>query len=92
MNTRRSLENASARPIAFLHQMPGWLAPAVIAGLFVAGAFLAGWAGAVALCLVAAFVAWLAILSWPALRLPGRVLRTAIIAALLVLALWQASR
>src|ERR1022692_4457263 len=71
MNTRRLLENASAKPIAFLHQMPAWLAPMVITGLFVAGAFAAGWIGPVALCLVAAFIAWLASLSWPALRLPG---------------------
>jgi hypothetical protein len=92
MNTRRSLENASAKPIAFLHHMPAWLAPMVITGLFVAGAFVAGWIGAVALCLAAAFIAWLASLSWPALRLPGRLLRMAIIALLLVFALWQASR
>jgi hypothetical protein len=92
MNTRRSLENASAKPIAFLHHMPPWLAPLVITGLFVAGAFAAGWVGAVALGLVACFIAWLASLSWPALRGPGRLLRVAIVAALLVFALWQASR
>lgn len=92
MNTRRSLENASAKPIAFLHHLPPWLAPVAIAGLFVAGAFAAGWVGAVALGLVAVFVGWLASLSWPALRGPGRLLRVTIIALLLVFALWQASR
>src|ERR1022692_1565019 len=92
MNTRRSLENASAKPIAFLHHMPAWLAPMVITGLFVAGAFAAGWIGAVALCLVAAFIAWLGRPSLAGVCPPGRLLRIAIIALLLVFALWQASR
>jgi len=89
---RRALEKASAKPIAFLHQLPAWLVPIVLAGLFVAGALAAGWAGAVALGLVAAFIGWLASLSWPTLSAPGRLLRVAIISVLLALALWQASR
>jgi hypothetical protein len=89
---RRSLERASAKPIAFLHQLPAWLVPITLAGLFVAGAFAAGWVGAVALGLVAVFIGWLASLSWPALSAPGRLLRAAIIILLLALALWQASR
>lgn len=92
MNTRRSLENASVKPIAFLRQLPPWVAPIALAGLFVAGAFARGWIGAVALFLVAAFVAWLASLSWPALRPLGRLLRLAIIVLLIAFALWQASR
>jgi hypothetical protein len=92
MNTRRSLEKASAMPIAFVSQLPRWLVPIVLAGLFVGGAVARGWIGAVALFLVAAFVAWLASLSWPALRLPGRLLRVLIIALLIAFALWQVSR
>jgi hypothetical protein len=90
--SRRSLERASAKPIAYLHQLPRWIVPAALAALFVAGAFLAGPAGAVALCGVAAFIGWLASLSWPALPPQGRALRIAVIAMLLGLALWQASR
>jgi hypothetical protein len=89
---RRSLEKASATPMVFLHQLPAWLVPIVLGGLFVVGAFAAGWVGAVALFLVAAFIGWLASLSWPALGAPGRLLRATIIVALLALALWQASR
>jgi Family of unknown function (DUF6703) len=88
----RGLEKASARPIAFLHQLPRWLVPVVLAGLFVAGLAAAGWIGAIALGLVAAFAGWLASLSWPALHTPGRLLRVTIIALLLALALWQAGR
>ena len=89
---RRSLEKASATPLAFLYQLPRWLAPSVLAGLFVVGAFVRGWIGAVAICLVAVFIGWLASLSWPALSAPGRLLRVAIIILLLALALRQASR
>jgi len=92
MNTRRSLEKASAMPIAFVSQLPRWLVPIVLAGLFVGGAVARGWIGAVALFLVAAFIAWLASLSWPALRLPGRLLRVLIVALLIAFALWQVSR
>ena len=92
MNTRRSLEKASAMPIAFLSQLPRWLAPIVLAALFVAGAVARGWIGAAALFLVAAFIAWLASLSWPALRPPGRLLRVLIVTLLIAFALWQGSR
>jgi hypothetical protein len=90
--TRRSLEQASVKPIAFLHQLPSWLPPIVLAGLFVGGAVARGWIGAAALLLVAAFVGWLASLSWPALSPSGRLLRVAIVTALIAFALWQASR
>jgi hypothetical protein len=91
-SARRSLEKASAKPIAFLHQLPRWLVPVVLAGLFVGGAFAGGWIGAAMICLVAAFIGWLASLSWPALSPPGRLLRVTIIALLVALALWQARR
>ncbi len=89
---RRSLENASALPITFLHQLPRWVAPSVLAGLFVLGAFVRGWVGAVAIGLVALVIGWLASLSWPALNPPGRVLRVLIVALLIAFALWQGSR
>jgi hypothetical protein len=57
MNTRRSLEKASATPIAFVSQLPPWLVPIALAGLFVGGAVARGWIGAAALFLVAAFIA-----------------------------------
>lgn len=92
MNTRRSLEKASAMPIAFMNQLPPWLVPIAVAGLFVGGAVVRGWIGAVALFVVAMFVAWLASLSWPALRPAGRLLRVLIVALLIAFALWQGSR
>jgi len=73
-------------------QLPPWLVPIALAGLFVGGAVARGWIGAAALFLVAAFIAWLASLSWPALRPPGRLLRVLIVALLIAFALWQGSR
>jgi hypothetical protein len=51
-----------------------------------------GWLGAAALVLVAAFLGWLASLSWPRLARAGRLLRLASVAAVLVVAVIQATR
>ena len=64
----------------------------VIAALFVGGLAVRGWGGAVMLLVVTAFLAWLAVLSWPALPPQTRLLRVVAIAALLALCAWQALR
>ncbi len=89
---RQSIERLSLRPTAYLRALPRWLPPAVIAALFVGGLAVRGWGGAVMLLLVTAFLAWLAVLSWPALQPQTRLLRVAALAALLVLCAWQALR
>ena len=66
--------------------------PIVLAALFVAGLALRGWAGAIALCAVAAFLGWLAYLSWPRLAGPGRLGRVVAVAFLLALAALMATR
>jgi hypothetical protein len=88
----RPAEQRSAVPLIYLRQLPSWLMPMVIAALFVVGLAVRGWAGAVALGLVAAFMAWLAYLSWPALAARGRLGRVLAIAALLGLAAFVATR
>ncbi len=89
---RRSLERASARPLVYLHQLPRWLTPFVLAALLIAGLTVRGVAGAAALVVVAAFTGWLAALSWPRLNPAGRLLRLAVAGALLALAVYQATR
>jgi Family of unknown function (DUF6703) len=91
-STRRALERASARYVAYLHQLPRWLLPMVTAALLVLGLAARGWPGAIALVLVAAFLSWLAALSWPALPARSRLLRAATIACLLAVAAFQAVR
>jgi len=64
----------------------------VLAALFIAGLAVRGWAGAIALCAVAAFLGWLAYLSWPRLAGPGRLGRVVAVAFLLALAALMATR
>jgi hypothetical protein len=89
---RSSLERSSARPLVVLHQLPVWVLPLVLAGLLVTGLAVPGWPGAVALVLVAAFLGWLAALSWPRLGPGPRLLRVAAVVGLLVIAWIQAVR
>ena len=89
---RSSLERSSARPLLLLHQLPVWLVPLVLLALLVTGLAVPGWIGAVALVLVAAFLSWLAAVSWPRLTPSGRLLRVAAIAGVLVIAGFQAVR
>ncbi|HEY7142959.1 MAG TPA: DUF6703 family protein [Streptosporangiaceae bacterium] len=89
---RRSVEQASARPLALLYQLPVWLPPVLAVALLIAGLAMRGPAGAVALCAMAAVLAWLAFVSWPALGSQGKATRVLAIACVLALAGWQATR
>jgi hypothetical protein len=91
-DARRRIERSSARPLVWLHQQPVWLPPLVVALLLVVGLAVPGWLGAAALVLVAAFLGWLAALSWPQTSTGGRLLRVAAVAGVLVVAVLQAIR
>jgi hypothetical protein len=91
-DARRSLEHSSARPLLLLHQLPVWLLPVVLTGLLVTGLAVPGWIGAAALVLVAAFLGWLAAVSWPRQAPGGRLLRAAAVACVLAVAVIQALR
>ena len=75
-----------------LHQLPVWVVPLLLAALLITGLAVPGWIGAVALVLVAAFLGWLAAVSWPRLTPGGRLLRVAAVAGVLVVAGIQAVR
>jgi hypothetical protein len=89
---RQSIERLSLRPAAYLRALPRWLPPVVIAALFVGGLAIRGWGGAAMLLVVSVFLAWLALLSWPAVQPPTRVLRVLTVVVLLALAVWQGLR
>ena len=91
-NARRSLEHSSARPLVVLHQLPVWVIPVVLTALLVTGLAVPGLIGAAALVLMAAFLGWLAAVSWPRLAPAGRLLRVAAVAGVLVVAVLQAVR
>jgi hypothetical protein len=79
-------------PLLYMRHLPTWVAPMVLAAVLVTGLAVRGWAGAIALCAVAAFLGWLAYLSWPRLAAPGRLGRVAAIIVLLALAAFMATR
>ena len=89
---RRSLEQRSAVVLVYLGRLPRWIAPLAVAAFLVAGLAVRGPVGAAALCVVAAFVAWLGYLSWPRLAGAGRLGRVAAVLLLLALAGYQATR
>jgi hypothetical protein len=92
VTVRESVERASLKPAAYLHHLPRWLLPGLVAVAFIGGLAVRGWAGAALLFAVTAFLAWLAALSWPALGAQGRAVRVLAVAALIGLALWQGLR
>jgi len=89
---RQTTERRSARTLIYLHQLPRWIAPLLLVVFLIAGLAVRGPAGAVALCLVAAVLAWLAALSWPRLSAGGRLGRVLAVAFMLALAGYQATR
>jgi O-antigen ligase len=89
---RKAAEQRSAVVLLYLRGLPRWLPPVVLAALLVAGLAVRGWGGAVALCLVAGFLSWLAFLSWPRVAAGGRLARVAAVALVLAVATFQASR
>jgi hypothetical protein len=89
---RQTAERRSARPLLYLHQLPAWVPPLVLVVFLIAGLAVRGPAGAVALCIVAAVLAWLAAMSWPRLSSGGRLGRVVAVAAMLAIAGYQASR
>jgi hypothetical protein len=89
---RQAAERRSARPLLYLHQLPRWVPPVVLAVLLVVGLAVKGPAGAAALCAVAAVLGWLAALSWPRLTAGGRAGRLLTILVLVAVAGYQAAR
>ena len=89
---RQATERRSAQPLLFLHQLPVWIPPLVTVVFLIAGLAVRGPVGAVALCVVAAVLAWLAAVSWPRLAAGGRIGRIAAVAVVLGAAAWQATR
>jgi hypothetical protein len=87
---RASVEQRSATTLLWLHQLPAWLPPVLAVALLLIGLAAGGWAGAIALFVLAAALGWLAIVSWPRLSAKGRVLRLAVVAAVAAIAVLRA--
>ncbi|MCW2914062.1 MAG: hypothetical protein JWN52_2130 [Actinomycetia bacterium] len=72
--------------MVYLHHLPRWALPLTMGILLLIGMVATGWLGALPLLLLAVFLGWFAYLSWPSLDLPGRLLRLAALAVLLLFA------
>src|SRR5215469_1873466 len=89
---RQATERRSAKPLLYLYQLPPWVPGLVLVVFLIAGLAVRGPVGAVALCVVAAALGWLAALSWPRLSPAGRLSRILAVAAMLAIAGYQATR
>jgi hypothetical protein len=89
---RQAVEQRSAAPLLFLRQLPAWIVPVALAVAVFGGLTVRGPVGAVLLGLGAAFLAWLAAVSWPRLTPRGRLGRVAVIAVVVAVAVVQAFR
>jgi hypothetical protein len=89
---RRAVERRSAALLVYLHQLPRWVPPVVLAVLLIAGLTVHGVLGGIALVAVALVLVWLAVVSWPSLSPAGRVVRVAVIALVIAAAVVQVAR
>jgi hypothetical protein len=89
---RRAVERRSAALLVYLHQLPRWVPPVVLAALLITGLTVHGIGGGIALVAVALVLVWLAVVSWPSLSPTGRVIRTAAIALVIAAAVVQVAR
>jgi hypothetical protein len=89
---RQAVERRSAALLVYLHQLPRWIPPVVLAALLIVGLTVAGIGGAVALAGVVLVLVWLAVVSWPSLTPAGRVVRALTIALVIGAAVVQVAR
>lgn len=86
--TPRSQVERTSRPLLLrLHAWPRPVLPLLTVVLVMAGVLAPAAVGLVALVVVALFVSWIAYLSWPAVSGPGRLVRIAMVALVVGLAL-----
>lgn len=84
---RAALERVSTPLVLRMSALPGWVVPALMLAIAVAGLLVGGPVGFVLLLLVAVFLAWLAALSWPVLAPRTRLLRVLVPLAVLAAAI-----
>ena len=77
---RHAVERRSAVIAVFLSRLPRALPGLVVIGLVAGGLLAPPPYDGVILLLVAALLTWLVFLSWPAIRLPAKAIRVAVIA------------
>lgn len=77
---RTAVERRSAAVVVFLRRLPRPVPGLLVIGIVAAGLLAPPAVGGTALLVAAALLGWLAFLTWPAMPLPGRMLRLVVIA------------
>jgi hypothetical protein len=90
-SVRAAVENVSRPLLIRLSRLPRMVPFLVMLALVVAGLFVSGVGGFVLIMLGVAFLAWLLYLGWPQLAMPERLLRLAVIALAVGMAVIQLS-
>ena len=81
---RSMIERRSAPLLLALRGLPGWVPFLALLALVLGGLFAPPPLGAALLAALALIIGWLTYLAWPALAPPGRLLRLAMLALVLV--------
>ena len=84
---RQQVERTSKPLLLRLHRLPRAVVPLATVALVLVGVLAPPAVGVLALAVVALFVGWIAYLSWPVVAASGRLLRVAMVALVVVLAL-----
>jgi len=86
---RAAFERRSRPALVLLSRQPRWLVPLLLIVLMLVGLFLSGPGAAVPLLIVAAFLTWLLVLSWPAIGTGGRLGRIVAVLVIVAAAAWR---
>lgn len=82
MTWRAELERRSVQPLRRLSALPRWAVVLAVLGVLMIGLLLPGPLSALPLLLIALFLGWLLVLSWPTLLPAARLVRIAVVAGL----------
>jgi hypothetical protein len=86
---RRRLEMLSAPVLIRMNVMPKWFVPLVLAAFLIGGLVIPSRLSGLLLLVVAAFLGWLVAISWPLVKPRGRLLRVAVVALVVVVAVFR---
>ncbi|MDA9913105.1 hypothetical protein N9D66_01440 [Candidatus Nanopelagicales bacterium] len=89
---RRKIEIKTGPALIMMHSMPRWILPVGLALFLFLGLILGGswaWLGAIFLGMIAVFLGWLLILSWPMLSVSSRLIRLAVVVAVAGVAIFK---
>ena len=89
---RSALEKKSYPLLVTLQRVPRWVMVVLPAALLFLGLIQTGglaWLGGILLLLVAVFLAWLLVLSWPVLTMGSRTLRLVTVVAVVSIAIFK---